>query len=112
MENTLCNNDEIREEERVRMSKNTIIISSESLSSDDSLETLSVESSGSGRRQITTKPVRSSNKSSTFTAEHNSDNEGTPLGKTHQGPFTSKQQTLEKSSGYISSVASWILNIY
>ena len=72
-----------REEERVRMAQNAVIIFS-----DDIYD--------SGRRQITTKPVRSSNKSSTFTAEHNSDNEGTPLGKTHQGPFTSKQQTLEK----------------
>ena len=56
----------MREEERVRMAHNTIIISSESLSSDYSLETSSIESSGSGRRQIPTKPVTSSNKSSTF----------------------------------------------
>ena len=56
----------MREEERVHMAQNTIIISSESLSSDDLLETSSIESSGSGRRQIPTKPVILSNKSSTF----------------------------------------------
>ena len=43
--------DEMREEERVCMAQNTIIILSESLSSDDLLETSSVESSGSGRRK-------------------------------------------------------------
>ena len=69
LENTLRHNDkimeeervrmdEMREEERVHMEQNNIIIPSESLSSDDSLETLSVESYGSGRRQITTKPVK------------------------------------------------------
>ena len=56
----------MREEERVHMAQNTIINFSESLSSDDSLETLSIESSGSGRRKIPTKPVVSSNKPSTF----------------------------------------------
>ena len=53
-------------EERVLMAQNTMIISSESLSSDGLLESSSVESSGSGRRQIPTKTVMSSNKSSTF----------------------------------------------
>ena len=53
--------DEMREEERVRMAQNTIIILSGSSSSDDSLETSSDESSVSGRRQIPTKPVMSSN---------------------------------------------------
>ena len=38
----------------------------------------------------------SSNKASTFPAENKSDNEETPLKKTHQGPFTSKQETLER----------------
>ena len=77
MENTLNHNDAIRkeeyvrmgvmrEEERVRMEQNTIIILSESSSSDDLWDTLSIESSGSGRSQITTKTVISSNKSSTF----------------------------------------------
>ena len=65
------------------------------MSSDESLETLSDESSGSGRRQIPTKPVMSSNKSSTFPAKHKSDNEETPLKQPHQDAFTSKQETLE-----------------
>ena len=43
LENTLRHNDTIREEERVHMAPNTIIILSQSSSSDDSLETLSVE---------------------------------------------------------------------
>ena len=57
--------DATREEECVRMAQNTIIILSESFSSDDSLETLYVESSGSSRK-IPTKPVISYNRSSTF----------------------------------------------
>ena len=57
LENTLRHNDTIREEERVCMAHNTIIISSESSSSDDLLETSSVESYGSERRQIPTKLV-------------------------------------------------------
>ena len=65
----------VREEERVRMLQNTIIISSESFSLDPSLETSSDESSGSGGRQIPTKPVMSSNESSTLPAKHKSDNE-------------------------------------
>ena len=48
------------------MAHNTIIISSESSSSDGSLETLSVESYGSGIKQIPTKTVMLYNKSSTF----------------------------------------------
>ena len=87
--------DATREQERVRMAQNTIIILSESLSSDDSLETSYNESSGSGIIQIPSKPVTSSNKASTLPAKHKSDNEEKPLGKTHQGPFTSKQETLE-----------------
>ena len=78
LEITLRHNNEIREEERVRMAQ-TIIISSESSLSDDLLETSSIESSGSGRRQIPTKPVMSSNKSSTFPAKHKSYDEETPL---------------------------------
>ena len=38
LENTLIHNYAIREEERAPVAQNTIIISSESLSSDDSLE--------------------------------------------------------------------------
>ena len=48
------------------MEQNTIIILSESSFSDDLLETWRVESSGSGRSQILTKSVISSNKSSKF----------------------------------------------
>ena len=40
LENTLCHTYAIREEERVSMAQNNIIISSESSSSDDSFETL------------------------------------------------------------------------
>ena len=73
----------------------TIIISSESLSLDDSLEALSVESYGSGIRKIPTKTVTKTNKSSTFTAKHKSDNKETTLEKPHQDAFTSKQEALE-----------------
>ena len=72
------------------MPHNTIIIFSESFSSDDSLETSYNESYGSEIRKIPSKPVTSSNKESTFPDKHKSDNEETPLKKTHQGPFTSK----------------------
>ena len=82
LESTLRHNDEIREEEIVRIAQ-TIIISSESSSSDHSLETSSVESSGSGRRQIPTNLVTSSNKSSIFPAKHNSNNKETPLKQAH-----------------------------
>ena len=58
--------DAIREEERVRMAQNTIIISSD-------------DESDSGRRQIPPKPVTSYNKASIFPAKQNSDNEETPL---------------------------------
>ena len=61
------------------MAHNTIIISSEFLSADDSLEKSSDEKSGSGRRQIPTLPVIPYIKSSTFPAKHKSDNEQTPL---------------------------------
>ena len=54
--------DAIREEERVSMAQNTITVSSEFSSLDYSLETWSDDSSDSGRRQIPTKPVTSSNK--------------------------------------------------
>ena len=43
LENIFCRIDAIREEERVCMAYNNIMISSESFSSDDSLETSSVE---------------------------------------------------------------------
>ena len=73
----------------------TIIISSESSTSDDLLETSSVKSSSSGRRKIPTKPVMSYNKSSTFPAKHKSDNKETLLKQRHQDAFTSKQESLE-----------------
>ena len=87
--------DAMREEELVCMAQSTIIISSEYLSSYDLLETLSDESSDSGRRQIPNKPLISYNISSTFPAKHESDNEETTLKQTHQDTFTSKQETLE-----------------
>ena len=70
LENTLRHNDSIseeervridamRKEERVRMAQNTIII-------------WSGEKSDSVRRQIPSKPLTSSNNSSTFTAKHKS----------------------------------------
>ena len=60
--------DVTREEERVRMAHNAIIFFSD-------------DKSDSGRREIQSKPVTSSNKASTFSAEHKSDNEKTPLEK-------------------------------
>ena len=81
----------MREEECVCMAQNTIIILYESLSSDDSLEKSSDESSDSGRSQIPTKPVISSNKSSTFPDKHKSNNEETPLKQPNQDAFTSKK---------------------
>ena len=47
--------DAMREEERVRMAQSSIIISSESLSSDDLLETPSDDSSDSYTREKTSK---------------------------------------------------------
>ena len=73
LEDTLRNNDAIREEERVCMAEETIIL-------------LSDENSDSETREILSEPATSSNKSSTFTAEHTSDNEETPLKKNHAEP--------------------------
>ena len=75
---TLRNNDAIGEEERVRMAEETIILSSD-------------ENSDSETSKISSEPATSSNKSSTFPAEHNSDNEETPLEKAHAGPWTPKK---------------------
>ena len=94
LESTLRHINEIREEERVqmnstreeecvRMAQNAIII-------------LSDDESDSGRRLIPSKPVMSSNKASTFPAEHKYNNEETTTKKTHQGLFTPKQETLER----------------
>ena len=79
------------------MAHNTIIISSESSSSDCLLETLSDDSSDSRRRKIPTKPVMTSNKTSKFPAKHKSDNEKTPLKQPHQDAFTPKQETSERT---------------
>ena len=76
---TLRNNDSIREEERVRMAEETIILSSDDNSDSETSETSS-------------EPATSSNKASTFPAEHITDNEETPLKKTHAGPWTSKKK--------------------
>ena len=101
LEDTLCHNYEMREEERVQMdamreeecvhmAQNTII------TLDNSLETSSDDSSDSGRRKIPTKPVTLFNKPSTFTAKQKSDNEETLFKQTHQDAFTSKKETLER----------------
>ena len=95
LENTLRHNDSMREEERVPMAQNTIIISSESLSSDDLLKISSDDSSDSGRRKIPTKPFMSSNISSPFSAKQRSENKETPLKQPHQDAFKRKQETLE-----------------
>ena len=81
------------------MSHNYIEITSYSLSpssSYDSLKTSSGDSYDSGTRKKPTKPVTSSNKSSTFPDKHKSDNEETPLKQLHQDTFTLKQETLER----------------
>ena len=70
--------------------------SSSLLSSDDWAETLSDESSDSGTRQKSTKPVTSYNKSSTFPAKYNSDNEETPLKQPLQDTFTSNHEILDR----------------
>ena len=79
---TLRNNDAIREKERVRMAEETI-----TLLSDDNYD--------SETSEISSEPATSSIKSSKFPAEHNSDNEKTPLKKTHSGTQTSKKEVLE-----------------
>ena len=93
LESTLPHNDKIREEERVRMdalreeervplAQNAIIIPFD-------------EKYYSGRKEIPSKPVKSSNKSCTFPSEHKSDIEETALKKTHPGPFTPKKETFK-----------------
>ena len=65
-----------KEQERVHTAHKYIDFSSDSssfLSSDDSSETSPDDSSDSGTRQKPTKPVSSSNKSSTFPAKRKSD---------------------------------------
>ena len=79
---TLGNNDAIREEERVCMAEEMIIFSFD-------------DNSDSETSKISSEPTTSSNKASTFPAEHNSENEETPLKKTHAGLWTSKKEVLE-----------------
>ena len=76
------------------MARNYIETSSDSLSLSSlygSLETSSDDSSDSGTRQKPTKLLTSSNKSSTFPAKRNYDNEETLLKQPHQDASTSKQ---------------------
>ena len=80
--NTLRNNDIIMEEEYVCMAGETII-----LSSDDNYD--------SETSEISSELATSSNKVSTFRAEHNADNEETPAKQFHAGPWTSKEEVLE-----------------
>ena len=75
LKNTLRTNDAIREEERVHAAQDTITLSSD-------------ENSNSETKETSSEPVTSSNKASTFPAEHITDNEETPLKKTHAGPLT------------------------
>ena len=91
LEKKICHNDTIMAQECVCMAHNTIEFSSDSsssFSSDELLEILSDDSSYSGARKIQIKPVTSFNKSSTFPAKHDSDNEETPLKQPHQDAFT------------------------
>ena len=68
LEDTLGNNDTIREEERVCMAEETII-----LLSDDNYD--------SKTSKISSETATSCNKASTFPSEHNSNNEETTLKK-------------------------------
>ena len=86
LESTLRHNDEIREEERVRM--DTMREEERVRMAHNAIVIFSDDESNSERRQILSKPVTSSNKSFTFPDKHKSDNEESPLKKTHQGPFT------------------------
>ena len=79
MGDTLRTNDISREEERVQAAEDVI-----SISSDDNYDL--------DTREISSKPATSSNKASTFPAEHNSDNEETPLKKIHPRPWTLKKK--------------------
>ena len=82
------------EQECVHTAQKCIEISSDflsSLSSDDLSERLSDDSSDSGTRQKPTKPVTSSNKSSTFPAKRKSNNKEAPFKQPHKDTFTLKQ---------------------
>ena len=75
-------NDAIRKEERVHAEEDAITLSSDGNSDSETSDTSS-------------EPVTSSNKASTFTAEHITENEEKPLKKTHPRPWTSKNEGLE-----------------
>ena len=82
-----------KEQERVNTAQKYIEILSDSsslFSLDYLSDTLSYYSYDSGTRQKTTKPVTSSNKSSTFPDKCKSDNEQTPLKQPHQYASTYK----------------------
>ena len=88
-----------KEQECVHTAQKHIEILSDSFSPSspyESSETSSDDSSDSGTRQKLTEPVTSSNKSYTFPAKCNSDNEETPLKQLHQDASTSKQEILER----------------
>ena len=84
LESTLRHNDEISEEERVRMDK--IREQERVRTAQNNTIILSDDESDIGKREIPSKPVTSSNKSSTFPAEHKYDNEETPLEKLIRRP--------------------------
>ena len=88
LKDTLRNNDAIREEERVGMAEDTIIVSS-----DDNYE--------SETSEISSEPATSSNKTSTFPAEHNYDHEGTPLKKKMLDHGRQKKNFYNQSKSYI-----------
>ena len=79
LENILRTNDAIREEAPVCADADAITLSSD-------------ENSDSETRDTSSEPATSYNKSSTFPAEHSTDNEETPLEKTHPRPWTSKKK--------------------
>ena len=75
LKNTLRTNDSIRDEEHVRAAEDMITL-------------LSDDNSDSETSDKSSKSATSSNKASTFPAEHSTDNEETPLKKTHAGSWT------------------------
>ena len=62
---------------------------------EETIALFSDDNSDSETSKTSSEPAISSNKASTFTAEHITDNEGTPLKKTHPRPWTSKKNVLK-----------------
>ena len=89
--NTLRTNDTIREEERGHAAEYAITL----LSDDNSDSEISDASS---------EPATSSNKASTFPDEHSTDNEETPLKKTHPQSWTSIKRSFRKNQEVIFQV--------